>query len=198
MNAITELHARIDAINAPLVEETARRGKPITCQGKGCCACCYEPVYCSSAEVHHLLESLTDEQKTRVTARLSLALEKVRASGLFDKDMPPVMEWLALQVSCPLLEGSKCMVYERRPVSCRSHMACGPANWCVENREHQIYPMAEEISKACGQAIIETHMKLNGKLIQFDNLLALLEYKLLGEYHETASAQKIVLEEEAL
>ena len=193
MNAISELHKKIDALDAALAKESASRGRPITCEGKGCCACCKEPVYCSSAEVKHMLELLCDGAKDRVAARTSTAIEKVKATGLFDKDMPPVMEWLAMKLPCPFLYHDQCSVYANRPISCRSHMAVGPKEWCETNRMEQKYPMADEHSMACGQAIIEAHAKLGGEIVH-DNLLALLEGELLGEYHPTASAQKIILE----
>lgn len=194
MQAIAELHERVDAINARLAAETARLGRPVTCQGKGCCACCYEPVYCSSEEVKHLVEGLTSEQRAAVTDRLKSALAKVQAEGLlWKKDMPGVMDWLKLKLPCPLLEGGLCSVYERRPVGCRSHMACGPAAWCATKRNRQIYPQAVEASIACGREIARAHLKL-GNIITHDNLLALLENELLGEYHPTGSAEQIIFE----
>lgn len=194
MNAIAELHQKIDQINARLAQASAEKGKPVTCRGKGCYACCYEPVYCSSEEAHHLVEALTTEQRAAVTGRLKLALEKVNTSGLFECDLPPVMQWLAMGVPCPLLENGACMVYEHRPVGCRSHMAVGPPEWCATHRLKQKYPQSEEVTAAGGNEIIQAHLKL-GNTITHDNLLALLENELLGEYHETASAQQIVFTE---
>lgn len=191
MKSISEMHERVDAINSKLVAETARLGKPITCKGKGCFACCYEPVYCSSDEVHHMLEEVSVIDMFKLSERVALELAKVNESGLFNKDMPPVMEWKAMNLPCPFLVDGQCSVYERRPVSCRSHMAVGPAEWCETKRLEQKYPGSQEVSAACGTAIIEAHMKL-GNTIIFDNLLALLENELLGEYHATASAQQIV------
>ena len=194
MKAITELHQQIDRLHIRLMHATAEKGKPVTCPGKGCCACCYEPVYCSSDEAHHLLEGLTNEQRATVTNRLKLALEKVKASGFFKKDMPPVMEWKVMNIPCPLLEGGECMAYENRPIGCRAHMAVGPPEWCLTRRPEQKYVGSDEVSYACGQLIIAAHLRL-GNTITHDNLLALLENELLGEYHETASAQQIVLTE---
>lgn len=195
MKPIAELHERVDAINSELVAETARRGRPITCQGKGCCACCYEPVYCSSAEVQHMVEGLSDDNKKIVGYITRLNIDKVKSRGLFEKDMPPVMEWRSMGIACPFLmmPAGTCMVYERRPVSCRSHMAVGPAEWCTTNRLEQKYPEAHEVSVASGREIIKAHLKL-GNVLHNDNLLALLENELLGEYHPTASEQEIVFE----
>lgn len=193
MKAIAELHQKVDAINTILAEESAKHGLPITCQGKGCCTCCYEPVYCSSDEVHHLLEELTPDQRAAVTERLKLALEKVNTFGLFEVDMPPVMDWLAMGLPCPLLEGGMCMVYKRRPVSCRMHMAVGPAVWCATKRLDQKYPQTHEASVAIGREVVKAHLEL-GNVILNDNLLALLENELLGEYHPTGSSEQIKIE----
>lgn len=191
MNPITELHQTIDAYTAKLAEASAKAGRPITCAGKGCCHCCYEPVYCSDAEVKHIVESLTDDHRSTVIENLKISLVGIRASGILDKDMPPVMEWLSMKMPCPFLEGGQCSVYDRRPIGCRSHMAVGPPDWCRDRRLEQKYPMCDEVSKACGEAIVEAHSQI-GDSCTHDNMLALLEGELLGEYHPTASAQKIV------
>src|ERR1035437_144607 len=101
MKAISELHQQIDRLHIRMMHSTAEKGKPVTCPGKGCCTCCYEPVYCSSDEVYHLVEGLTNEQRAAVTDRLKLALEKVSTFGLFEADMPPVMDWKAMNLPCP-------------------------------------------------------------------------------------------------
>lgn len=193
MNPIAELHRQVDEIHAKLAQASAENGKPITCQGKGCCACCHEPVYCSHEEVRYLVEGLTEEQKSAVAARLKVVVDKAKASGIFDIEMPPVMQWLALELPCPLLENGLCIAYERRPVGCRSHMAVGPADWCIHKRLDQKYPMAEKVSIACARAIVQSHLKL-GNFIINDNMLALMAGELLDDHFDTASAEKIVFE----
>jgi Fe-S-cluster containining protein len=194
MKAISELHQQIDRLHIRLMHATAEKGKPVTCPGKGCCACCYEPVYCSSDEVKHMLEMLNDRQKMGVAHQMVESIAIVKKSGLFDIDMPPVMEWKALNLPCPFLVDGQCSVYERRPISCRAHMTVGPPEWCAIRRLEQKYVGSDEVSYACGQMIIAAHLRL-GNTITHDNLLALLENELLGEYHETASAQQIVFTE---
>lgn len=193
MKEIEELHRKIDAMDKVLAEASAKNGKPVTCKGKGCFACCYEPVYCSSAEVNHLIEVMTVDQKAAVTERLKVSLKAVEARGLFNEPMPSVMRWLAMRLPCPLLENGSCSVYESRPVSCRSHMAVGPAEWCSTNRSEQKYPMAKEYSAKSGQEIIMAHLKLGNTLIQ-DNLLVLLAKELIGDYPHTASGETIVFD----
>lgn len=193
MKAIEDLHQQIDQVNDQLARATARAGRPVTCQGKGCCACCYEPVYCSSHEAKHLVEGLTDEQRAAVTARLRIALAKAKESGILEIEMPPVMQWLSLELACPLLENGLCLAYERRPVSCRTHMASGPADHCKYNRLGQVYPQAKEAHELNGKLIIQAHLNM-GNFILNDNLLALLSGELLGEYSDTASAEKIIFE----
>jgi Fe-S-cluster containining protein len=197
MNPITELHQTIDAYTAKLAEASAKAGRPITCAGKGCCHCCYEPVYCSDAEVKHILEGMSDIQKWALSADIHTAIDAARESGLFDKYMPPVMDWLSLKLPCPFLnrkEGT-CSVYDRRPLSCRAHIAVGPPDWCRDRRMEQTYPGADEVSIAIAEAIVHFHSKL-GNVITHDNLLSLLEGELLGEYHPTASSQQIVFEKD--
>lgn len=190
MDSIRALHGLIDIENRKLAEATAKKGRPITCKGMGCCACCREPVYCSDAEVEYLVSALTPEQKVVVTARLKESLAKFRAAGMFDYDLPPVMKWLELNIQCPLLEDGACMVYERRPISCRSHSAVGNPDDCTNSRENQHYPLSKEHSAMCGKMIVMFHLADEKSFTQ-DNLLALLEKELLGTYTPTASAQQI-------
>ena len=179
MKEITELHRLIDQLNARIAEESAKNGRPVTCKGKGCFSCCYEPVYASDSEVTHMLEGLSEDRKTLIAGRTEAALDKFKAAGLLDANMPPVMKWKAVGVMCPFLENGECSAYDRRPIGCRSHMAVGPAEWCETNREHQKYPMSNEVSAIQGSMILAAHMQIGGPIIH---------------YPETASAQVIQLE----
>ena len=73
-------------------------------------------------------------------------------------------------------------------------MAVGSPEWCSTHRLKQKYVGSDEVSYVCGQLIIAAHLRL-GNTITHDNLLALLGNELLGEYHETASAQQIMFTE---
>lgn len=191
---IKELHQFVDEGCAKLKEKSAAVGKPITCRGKGCCHCCYEPVYCSTQEVAYILESLDDTQKVLLKMFVRSCIERIKPSGLFDKDLPPVKDWLAFHVECPFLIDGNCSIYERRPYACRTHMAIYDPDWCRDRRLEQKYAMWDEEGQSLlGRALLYAHA--DGELV-FDNLLALLNNALGGEHMETASAQKIQIEQE--
>lgn len=195
MKEITELHQRIDQINDRLGQISAQNGRPVTCLGKGCCACCYEPVYASTAEVRHMLEELSVADYARVMINTEKALEKLKPTGLMEKDMPPVMEWLQQRVPCPFLKDGACSIYDRRPIACRSHNAVGSPVLCAgPHRLMQQYPNSPQASALSGELIIGYHSQIANEMV-FDNLLALLSGELFGKPIETPAAQKIVFVE---
>lgn len=195
MKEIAELHWLIDQMVVQLSNSTAAAGKPVTCPGKGCFACCYEPVYCSREEVRHIIEMLTVEQIAEVTEKTRVAVEKIKASGLFNVRLPPVTHWTKQLVACPFLKDGNCSVYERRPVGCRVHMAVGKPELCSCDRMNQKYPKSLEFDMAMGHMILASHMRI-GNSLTHDNMLAFLAEELLGEKLETASRETINMEKD--
>jgi Fe-S-cluster containining protein len=159
-----------------VIEKSRRAGRPVTCRGKGCSACCSEPVYLSEAEARYIVESLTDEQKREVAARASEWLVKVQR--LLNVEEPHVLDWLALRAPCPLLKDGLCMVYDKRPVSCRIHLAIGDPDDCatLEGRKHQKYCQSPEFAKMALQAEVDNE----AGVILFDNLGVWLVEMLTG------------------
>lgn len=194
-DAIKQLHAFVDGAVEKLKVLSAEKGKPVTCKGVGCCHCCYEQVYCSSKEVAYILDGLNIVQRVALSQYVQRAVELIKPFGLFDKDMPPVLEWLKMKLACPFLEEGKCMVYERRPYACRIHLAVNDPDWCRDRRMEQKYPMFDDKGQmALGKATMLAHME-DGEM-RFDNMLALLDRALNGSDLETASASLYKLEQE--
>lgn len=104
------------------------------CCRAGCSSCCSEPLYSSEVEVDHMLEGLTDDQRKRVEDRTKewvtkaeafFATSKLRPDGLHD-----AFEYRDAKIECPFLENHLCMVYERRPMGCRTFFAIGNPDHC--------------------------------------------------------------------
>lgn len=192
---IKALHEFTDSAVEALKAKSAAAGKPITCAGKGCCHCCYEPVYCSTAEVEHAIEGLTPMERIIIGDIVAKQIKLVSPTGLLEQDLPPVLKWLELKLACPFLQPADgtCGVYSRRPYSCRIHLAIKHPDTCRDDRLNQKYAMFDdEVQGLLGKAIVAS--SIGGK-IHYDNMLVLLHNALNGEHMESASAFKVVIED---
>lgn len=180
---IAELHRFCDLQMRVLSRKTTVDGRPPTC-GANCSACCYEPVYCSTAELHHALGRLTPQQRKDVKSRTETWLGKVVPSGLLDDNLPNVFSWRALRAPCPFLENHRCMIYEDRPMSCRLHLAIGPREKCFseEGRRTQIFAHSPDVIARCSVVLVQRHGK-----IDMDNLGVTLADILLHQKIPSAS-----------
>ena len=135
----SEFMAEVDRLT-----EMALDSSPIKpCCSRGCSHCCSEPLYSSAEEVDYMLEGLTKEQRKRVEERsviwtikaeVFFATSKLRGDGMHD-----AFEYRDANIVCPFLEGNLCMVYERRPMGCRTFFAMGNPDQCkMPDRRHQL------------------------------------------------------------
>ncbi len=146
--AVTVVHEFADQQIARLTKLTAEAGRPITCCA-GCSACCYEPVYCDSREIEHALASLTTDELDYVQARTAQWIRQVQPSGLLQVELPSAFAWRALKTPCPFLRENLCMIYNRRPASCRTHLAVGDPKNCHDDelRKHQTFAISHEMER---------------------------------------------------
>lgn len=127
--AIEGIHGEFDRVWSAHATPVAEKYGPPTCS-KGCHACCYEPAYVEIQEVELMLAKLTPAQLAEVTQSTAAWYNKAAASGILDLAEPPVVLYRSLRLPCPLLKDGLCMVYDNRPLACRSHFAVGPRERC--------------------------------------------------------------------
>jgi Fe-S-cluster containining protein len=165
------LYGLTDHLMGRIRRTTELMGRPITCLGKKCSACCYEPVYADWLEVDHILGRATPQLRKQVKQRTVEWLAKVEPSGLLDEQQPNVIKWRELKAACPFLEADECTVYKDRPSACRQHCAVGPVERCVDDslRGTQLFMMSPEVDQKLAVAMMET-----GKFLRQDNLGVLL------------------------
>lgn len=127
----------------------AREGKPIvsTC-GKGCFACCREPLLTSRTEAELVFSSIPEAEKSYVRERTIKWLDTVMPSGLGGEVTPHVNPWRKLMAWCPILKDGLCLTYANRPIGCRSHVAVGPRENCEDDdlRYFQQYVNTPELT----------------------------------------------------
>jgi len=131
-------------------QQAVREGTPIvaTC-GKGCFACCREPLQTSRTEAELVFASIPEDEKSGVRERTIKWLDRIlNAGGLAMQDMPLVHDWRPLMAWCPILKDGNCLTYANRPIGCRSHMAVGPRENCEDDdlRYFQQYVNTPELT----------------------------------------------------
>src|SRR4051794_2358997 len=111
------------------VENVGRHGEAVSC-GKGCGACCRQPVPVSHAEAHaiaRLVDGLPEPRRSAVRARFADARRRLADAGLLDAFLHPDrvtgVEAMAngaayfdLGIACPFLEDESCSIHPDRPL----------------------------------------------------------------------------------
>jgi Fe-S-cluster containining protein len=105
-----------------------------SCQ-RGCSFCCFDnPHGVSGIELQRLLPLLDEHQKKEIQA-FKVRYDKIDASTEEDRQL----QWKKACRPCPLLNGTQCSVYSKRPLACRSFFSIHQAQWC-----HPVHPSYQE------------------------------------------------------
>lgn len=120
----------------------------VACQ-LGCHFCCFIRVNALAPEVQTIARAIPTEQRGRVTARLNDFIQEASALDAKTRFLKPML--------CPLNEDGRCVVYNERPLACRSHHSfsrdeCEASfkNW------HDDLPITRHtVRKVCCEAAIE-------------------------------------------
>lgn len=163
----------------------------ITC-GKGCFACCREPVYADSEEVREIVEGLTAQQKEEVRRKLLVWMRKFHANHLHKEKEVSTYRYRPLMLWCPLLsEDGTCSVYKQRPDGCRMHLAKTPRIHCEDDdkrREAKFIMIPQLIEYSMRQQIA---LLPAGSAITYDHLCILLFNTLTDRQIKTAAYMRI-------
>ncbi len=100
--------------------------KKISCH-KGCDACCCRIVLCSRIEAVGIIEFIEQNLSKRAAelkSRISAHSEKIQ-KFIFSQDCAKNPEeyslWFAKKTPCPFLEKGSCLIYQARPLACRTY-----------------------------------------------------------------------------
>src|SRR5436190_22052679 len=161
-----------------------------------CPACCREPVYASRLEAERIVATLDDAQKEALVTKLGIWLTALYASGQDAHERPKVYTYIPAVPACPLLNGTRCGVYEHRPVECRAYFALKHRSYCedLEKRKEQKHAV---FSDNLMMAICAGHLHIEGGFIN-DHLCIHLAEILIGPQQETAARCMYVVEKEAV
>ena len=109
-------------------------GPPVACR-EGCFACCDEPVYVTREEARLLVDAVRaqgPEAVEALRAKVKAWMRKFMLTDEWDADMPPVVQYRSLRLTCPLLIDGRCSVYDHRPMGCRLHIMQGSSKPCED------------------------------------------------------------------
>lgn len=177
-----------------IMEKSLANSDHQPCCKKGCHHCCHEAAYAETREVEHMIGGLTDEQRARVTKRtetwIEQSVEVRKAKPSEATDFIDAFDYLERKIPCPLLEGGLCMVYERRPMSCRTHFAIGNPDDCLmPNRRHQKFALPDYSNPTWGQLFRAWNAPPKTTLL--DHIGVHLAQQLLGLTIESSMAHRI-------
>lgn len=194
----TEVNRVIDVLLKEGVGPDGTVGVELSC-GKGCSACCYEPVFAEAREVALIasrLLTLDPEVRARVLARTRAWLATFRESPLLKEENPHVLPYRQLKLACPLLENGECLVYDDRPSECRLHMAIGPRELCEDDATRLEQQFASNHDLTLGTIMkLATLVQRNKKAeLLMEHMGLLLAEALLGERVESGKRTLLQLD----
>lgn len=202
MNPVDRAHAYIDRFMAHVAKSAAAKGRPASCKGPGCFWCCKEPVYAEREEAKHIVSQLTPAARTALVPKVQAWWDKFFSSGLCEMPHPDEIKgkgWMiryrAQNLWCPMLKDGKCSDYERRPASCRYHIASGSPKRCEDDhlRLKQHFITTDQHGNANATALGMLCQSAPTALFEFDHLGIWLGHLLLGKTERSAGAQNILL-----
>lgn len=117
--AVGKLHQVCDKLIAAAIKQNNQHPP---CRS-GCFWCCKEPAYVTRSEVRYMLQTFPPEELGALKAKVMQWATVFFASDLPQQKEPPVFQYRKFNLWCPFLKDGKCSAYERRPYSCRAHIA---------------------------------------------------------------------------
>ena len=107
-----------------------REGLPIDCR-KGCSWCCRQAVLASNHEILAIQQYLKDQVPETLLEGIKTRTRNKNAvtSGM------SAMEFLHYMHPCPFLENGSCLIYQLRPMACRSYLSSS-ARSCRDQHDH--------------------------------------------------------------
>lgn len=183
----------IDKIVAKSVEQSTF--KP--CCAKGCHHCCSEALYADGREVDYIVAGFTEDQRQRVAERTKAWLVKaepmLRMVPTIKDEVLDALVYRNQNLPCPLLEGGLCMVYERRPMGCRTFLATGDPNDCaMPMRKHQKFAEFDWGNRTWVQLWQAWFADTNRAVM--DHVGVLLAERLLGEHPQSTVRREMEIE----
>ena len=147
------LQSLTDAIIETAIDEVESRGAKASCR-RGCVACCYQPVPVSPAEartIHRLVEGFEPLLRAQIELRFASALATLEAHGLVGparnlrlvardgQSEEFALRCFALGLACPFLEDGACLIYARRPLTCRQYVVTSPPGECLHPNPERVH-----------------------------------------------------------
>jgi len=116
---------------------------------KGCCACCFHPIYAFKTErklIENYIKQMGTNQLNTIRNNCINWLEKSKKSKLIPDskyitaiDLAQLnKKYIRSNIKCPFLMNSECSIYEVRPLVCRTYFATSERTDCRFGNVEQI------------------------------------------------------------
>jgi len=188
LERMREAHAQTDRDLALALKTPSAEKLTVTC-GKGCSACCSEPVYAERREAELAAQAIGKmpyPQREATKARIREWLERIKeAPEILAQETPHVLVYRQLRLPCPLLQGALCSIYQDRPWGCRLHTAVGPRENCEDDskRLSQLYAYVPDALTQKSSLVV---LGGDGGELEMEHFGLLLAELVLGERVESA------------
>ena len=178
-----------DRLIETVIADSQAAGARISC-AKGCSACCRrQPVPITPPEAFALariVDALPEPRQAAVRLAFAAAVERLRATGLYDTYMrrdpemtrevalATVRRYMALALACPFLVDSACGIYAERPFVCRQYLVTSPPELCTAPLDNPVRPV--EMPAAFATAMLQAGETLTGCAQYTIPLILALDY----------------------
>lgn len=178
-----------DRLIETVIANSEASGERISC-AKGCSACCRrQPVPVTPPEAFalaRLVDALPEPRRTAVRLAFAAAVERLRATGLYDTYMrhdpemtreaalATVRRYMALALACPFLADDVCGIYAERPFVCRQYLVTSPPELCTAPLDNPVRPV--EMPAAFATAMLQAGEALSGRAQYTIPLVLALDY----------------------
>lgn len=174
--SVSDCHKAADEISAAIVSGAKRAGATVSC-GRGCSACCYEPVIAAREEAFAALSSLPPELQTIARNNAlqwhdAYSQKQLHTFVPEQQDARALIGYISARIGCPLLDQVKgeCMAYGARPVSCRTHIAVGGRSRCADLHKRPDQKFATVPPEVQSSTVLALVGSQPTSLVEFDHL----------------------------
>lgn len=143
------LYDEVDSLMDSFSKRCQLEGKQVDCR-KGCYVCCFQTVLVLPYEAFYIVSFIQNNLNKN---NRDLIFDRIIKKDNATRKMK-VQEFLSYKDPCPLLKNGICMVYEARPMACRTYLSSS-SDGCKTEYDHpkemNIFPDLYEFPMRAGR-----------------------------------------------
>ena len=147
------LYNAVDSLIDSFIQRCKLEGKNIDCK-KGCYLCCCQTVLVLPYEAFYIVDFIRNNLNINDRDQI---FKRIAKKDNITRHMK-VQEFLTYKEPCPLLKNGTCIVYEARPMACRTYLSSS-SEGCKTEYDHpkdlDIFPELYEFTIRAGRMMNE-------------------------------------------